>query len=303
MGVESSSAQWRRIISRIWVEWEYILMHSMVWFDLTEPPRTTVMKGEAGLKGSLEFGRVWLHQTSSIHCDVGGSWPSGKVWVSLWQFDLTEPASPFFTVIRGGSVYSNLLKLTRTFPAALLPPSVIRGGSVYLNLPKLTRTFPVALLPPTSQWFEDVRCTQTSPNSLETSLYACIPLRHSGSRWFGEVKPPQTHSNFPCRPASPYITVVWGGSVWSNHPELTRIFPVGLLPPLVTVVRGGSVGSNRHKLTPIFPVGLLPPSSQWFEEVWCIWTSPNSLEPSLYACIPLRHSGFKKVWGGSICLE
>jgi len=89
---------------------------------------------------------------------------------------------------------------------------------VYSNLPKLTRTFPVRLLPPTSQWFEEVRCSRTSSNSLQTALQASFPLRHSGSRKFGRVEPPQTHSNLPCWPAL-------------NLPKLTRSFPVGLLPP------------------------------------------------------------------------
>ena len=137
------------------------------------------------------------------------------------------PASPFVTVVRGGSVSSNHSKLTQTFPAGLLPP--------------------------TSQWFEDVRCGRTIQNSLEPSLYACIPLRHSGSRRFGEVEPPQTHSNLPCRRAFPYITVVREGSVQLNLPELT----------------------------PNCPSDQLPPSSQWFEEVRCGRTTPHSLETAL----------------------
>ena len=107
------------------------------------------------------------------------------------------------------------------------------------NRPKHTPTFPVGLFPPSSQCFEEVRCIRTSPNSSEPSLYACSPLCHSGSRRFGEVEPPGTLSNQPCRPASPFVTVVRGGSVYSNLPELTRTFPVSLSPP----------------------------SSQWFEEV------------------------------------
>ena len=94
-----------------------------------------------------------------------------------------------------------------------------------------------ATVGPSLQCFGEVRCLRTSPNSLEPSLYACIPLRHSGSRRFGEVDPPQTHSNLPCRPASPYITVVREGSVQLNLPELTP---------------------NCHSYQ-------LPPSSQWFE--------------------------------------
>ena len=40
-------------------------------FDPTEPPRTTMMKGEAGLQG--RFGVVQLHRTSPNHCHEGGS--------------------------------------------------------------------------------------------------------------------------------------------------------------------------------------------------------------------------------------
>ena len=178
-----------------------------------------------------------------------------------------RPASPFITVVRGGSGRSNRTKRTPTFP-------------VRSNRPKLTRTFLVGLLPPTAQWFEDVRCrrtfpnslqtalearftlhpcfeevrcSRTSPNSLQTALQASFPLQHSGSSGFGVVEPPRTHSNLPCRPASPFVTVV----------------------------RGGSVGSTYPKRTPTFPVGLFPPLLQCFEKVRCLRTSPNSLEPSL----------------------
>ena len=44
------------------------------------------------------------------------------------------------------------------------------------------------------------------------------------------MEPPLTHSKLPCRAAYPSITVVRGGSVWSNHPELTRNCPAGLFP-------------------------------------------------------------------------
>ena len=102
---------------------------------------------------------------------------------------------------------------------------------MYSNLPRLTRTFPVGLLPPTSQWFEDVRCSRTSSNSLKTAPPASFPLHHSGLRRFGVVEPPRTRSNLPCGPASPFVTLVRGGLVYSNLPKLTRNFPVGLLPP------------------------------------------------------------------------
>ena len=99
--------------------------------------------------------------------------------------------------------------------------TVVREGSVQLNLPELTPNCPSDQLPPSSQWFEEIRCGRTTPNSLETALWACFPIRHSGSRRFGEVELPPSHSNLPCRPASPFVTVVRGGSVWSNHPKLT----------------------------------------------------------------------------------
>ena len=94
-----------------------------------------------------------------------------------------------------------------------------------LNLPELTPNCPSGQLPPSAQWFEWVRCGRTA----------------------------RTHSNLPCRPASPFVTVV----------------------------RGGSVGSTYPKLTPTFPLGLFPPLLQCFEKVRCLRTSPNALEPSL----------------------
>ena len=90
-------------------------------FEYTEPPRITVINGEAGLQGRLsEFGAV-----------QGGSRPTGKVLASLGRFDHTEPsqtpvmkgegcglscrpASPYITVVRGGLDHSNLPKLTTT---------------------------------------------------------------------------------------------------------------------------------------------------------------------------------------------
>ena len=145
----------------------------------------------------------------------------------------------------------NRPKLTRTCPVGFI--NVVRGGSVRLNRSELTRTSPEGLVPPTSQWIEDVRCSRTFPNSLQTSLEACFPFHHSGSRRFDVVEPPRTHSILPCRPASPFVTVIQGGSVQLNLPELT----------------------------PNCPSGQLPPSSQWFEWVRCGRTAPNSLEPSL----------------------
>ena len=123
----------------------------------------------------------------------------------------------------------NRPKRTRTCPVGF--SKVVRGGSVRSNRSELTRTSPEGLLPPTAQWIEEVRCSRTFPNALQTALEACFPFLHSGSRRFYVVEPPQPPSILPCRPASPFITVIQGGSVSLNLPELTRTLPVGLLPP------------------------------------------------------------------------
>ena len=125
-------------------------------------------------------------------------------------------------------------------PCWLASPSstVVRGGSVWSNHLQVTRNYPVGLLPQTEKWFEEVRCGRTTLNSFK----------------------------MPCRPASPCITVVQGGSVRSNHPELTRNCPIGLPPN----------------------------ASHWFVEVQCGRTTPNSLETALQACFPLHHSGSRR---------
>ena len=47
---------------------------SSVWFDYTEPYRTTVIKGEEGYREvSSAFGVVRPHRTSSNLCDASGS--------------------------------------------------------------------------------------------------------------------------------------------------------------------------------------------------------------------------------------
>ena len=102
-----------------------------------------------------------------------------------------RPASPFIRVVRGRP------KLIRTCPVGFI--NVVRGGSVRSNRPELTRTSPEGLLPPTSQWIEDVQCSRTFPNSLQTALETRFPLHHSGSRRFDVDEPPQTQSNLPCR--------------------------------------------------------------------------------------------------------
>ena len=41
------------------------------------------------------------------------------------------------------------------------------------------------------------------------------------------------HANLPYMPCSPCSTVVRGGSVGFNHPELMRNFPTGLAPSVI----------------------------------------------------------------------
>ena len=162
---------------------------------------------------------------------------------------------------------------------------------MWSNYPELTHTFPVRLIFPSLQWFEEVRCGRTTPNSLAPFLYALFSLHHSGSRRFGVVELPQTHSHLSCTPSFPFITVVRGVvELPRTHSNLscTPSFP------FITVVRGGSVWSNYPELTRTFPVRLLFPSSQWFEEVRCGRTTPNSLAPFLYAFFSLHHSGSRR---------
>lgn len=82
--------------------------------------------------------------------------------------------------------------------------------------------------------------TSNLPGLTPNCLEAFFPLHYSGSMKFGVVEPPQTHSNLPCRAASPFVTMVPGGSRWFNCPELIRTCPVDF----IIVVRGGSVQSN-----------------------------------------------------------
>ena len=131
-------------------------------FDHIEPSLTTVMKGEAGQKGSLVSVRG-VSTAPNLHCDVGGRTPTGMVLGG--GFDLTEP------------------------------PRTTGCSSHHSS----------------SRGFKEVRCSRTSPNTLATALQASFPLHHSSSRGFGVVEPPRIHSNLPCRPASPFITVVLGG--------------------------------------------------------------------------------------------
>ena len=53
-------------------------------------------------------------------------------------------------------------------------------------------------------------------------------------------------SNLPCRPTSPFITVVRGDSVWTNRPELSRTCPVGLLTPSSQWIKVGGLFSWSH---------------------------------------------------------
>ena len=128
--------------------------------------------------------------------------------------------------------------------------------------------------------------TRTSPEGLLAYItvdrHCCIC--HSGSRRFGVVEPPRTHSNLPCRPASPFITLVRCGSRRFGTVEPPRThsqLPFRPASPFITVVRGGLVWLNHPELTRTFPVDRLLHSSQWFEEVRWDRTPPNSLQRSL----------------------
>ena len=68
------------------------------------------------------------------------------------------------------------------------------GGSVQSNLPELTANYLSGQLPTSSQCF--VVCL----------LQKGVRARAS------------SHSNVPCRPVSPFVTVIRGGSVYSNLP-------------------------------------------------------------------------------------
>ena len=137
---------------------------------------------------------------------------------------------------------------------------------MWSNSPELTGTCPVGQLPPASQWFGEVRCVRTTPNSLEPALSARFPLHHSGSGRFGMVEPPQTQSNLPCRPASPFITYSRRFGV-VEPPRTQSNLPCRPASPFITVLREGSVCSNRSELTRTCPVGPLPPASGRFSIV------------------------------------
>ena len=105
--------------------------------------------------------------------------------------------------------------------------------------------------------FEQVRKSWTTPNSWEIILWSLFPLELSGSRRFGRVEPsrthvkllrrhgsvlyygsnrfgrvepPRTHEKLSYDPCSLWSSVVQGGSVGLNHPELMRNYPMVLVP-------------------------------------------------------------------------
>ena len=160
--------------------------------------------------------------------------------------------------------------------------TVVQGGSVWSNHTELTQTYPVGM----------------------------HPMHYSSSLRFGLVEPPRTHLKLHCRPC---ITVVRGGSVWSNHLKLTRTYPVGLHPPssqrfgvvvplrshlklpcksAYPVVEGGSVWLNHPKLTQNCPIGLLPNGSKWLGEWW------NHPEHSPVGLLFQKAKWLEEVWCG-----
>ena len=174
-----------------------LLPHAEKWFDEVRSGRTTSNSLVPTLLASFPLhhrGLVW-----SNHPELTQTYPVGMHPLhhsSSLRFGPVEPprthlklhCSPASPLVRGGSVWSNNLKLTGTYPVDLLPPSsqrfgvveplrthsklpckssypVVEGGSVLLNHPKLTRNSPIGLLPPGSQWFGEVRCGRTTPNT------------------------------------------------------------------------------------------------------------------------------------------
>ena len=88
------------------------------WFDHTEPPRTTVMKG--GVKQDYR----------ANHCDERGSRTTGQVRVSSGWFDRTEP--PRTTVMKeGGSRATGQVRVRSGWFDHTEPP--VLGGSTTLT--------------------------------------------------------------------------------------------------------------------------------------------------------------------------
>ena len=86
------------------------------------------------------------------------------------------------------------------------------------------------------------------------------------------VEPPRTRWELPCWPPFPFITEVWCGRTTPNSLEIT-------LQACFPLHHRGLVWSNHPELILNCPVGLLT-ATQWFEEVRCGRTTPNSLEPT-----------------------
>ena len=59
---------------------------------------------------------------------------------------------------------------------------------------------------------------------------AWFPVLYYGSNMFGRVQPPRTHEKLSYDPCSLWSSVVQGGSVGLNHPELMRNYPMVLVP-------------------------------------------------------------------------
>ena len=55
---------------------------------------------------------------------------------------------------------------------------------------------------------------------------------------FGEVEPPRTHSNFRCRPASPFVIVLRGGFGWIFLAKVTLLDNLDHSPLQIAYDRG-----------------------------------------------------------------
>ena len=75
----------------------------------------------------------------------------------------------------------------------------------------------VGMLPTSSQWFEEVRCSRTSPNSLGTCPVGLLPR---SSQWFREVRcgrtAPNTLGTCPVGLLPPYVRVLIARG-WANR--------------------------------------------------------------------------------------
>ena len=276
-------------------------------FDDTKPPRTTAMKGEAGLyrAGLSEFGVVRPHRTSSNHCDAGETGLQGS-----------------FKWVWGGSTTPNLCKSVESRRTGK-----VQGGSTTPKLCESLESRPTGQVWVSSEWFvntipprttllqgeagpqgsfEWVLCGLTTPNLLEplwwrgkkayravTSQLRVVPPHQTssnhcdagGSRprwqvrvWFRVVRPRWTSSNHCDAGGSMPTGQVRVSLGWFHHTEppwTTMIQGEAGLQGSFEWVRGGSITPNL--LEPLYCRGeqAYRAGSSEFWVVWPHWISSN----------------------------